>query len=578
MPDVSNWLSDSQSTVLDGMNSGRTPELISESQAALLRNVSIRGGRVRSRPRFVLRGVIPNLGAVPSVGIVQGAAIFSKTGTMLISIAGYVFEVNVDSFFPVKLLSTERNNPKLPRVWFCETAGSIVMQDSQSKPLIYDGATARRAESDEVPVGRAMAFGNGRLAVVVNGGRDVRLGDIRKPEHQSELKFTETFSLNGGGDFAFPENVEALAVLPVVDTGSGQGSLIVGCERSVHSLKTHITQRDLWGEVAFQTVVLPNRGIVGGSAVVAVNQDLYFRSSDGLRSLRTSTADYSAPGLAPLSVEVRHRFDYDTPFLLKDAQVVYFDNRVLCTHSPFIHGPRSLAQGLIALNFDAISGRGEKSSPAFDGEWDGLQISSVVTGRIRGVERCFIVSGRFIYEVLPEAADQSHPNADSPTQVTETRVLFGDSPATTKVLRRADLQFSNIRTALEVRVYFRPVGYGAWTKWDEFTVSAPTGGSWNQRVRPQSRQRLSTRSVPEAPQNPNTGAPVSVGTGFQVRVEFEGLAHLDKVTVFQERTDFSPYAANPGIGDSSGPTTLAAGQIEPAFWNTFPVSPLSGIV
>lgn len=575
MPDASNWLSDTQSTVLDGMNSGRAPELIAESQAALLRNLSIRGGRPRSRPRFRALGTIPH--PAPAGGLVQGAAVFSKTGTLLVSLAGHVYEVDVDRMTAVRR-TEEQNNPKLPRVWFCETAGSIVMQDGQAKAFIYDGATARRAASDEVPVGRAMAFGNGRLAVVVNGGRDVRLGDIRQPDHQSELKFTETYSLNGGGDFAFPENVEALAVLPVVDTGSGQGSLIVGCERSVHSLKTHITQRDLWGEVAFQTVVLPNRGIVGGSAVVAVNQDLYFRSSDGLRSVRTSTADYGAPGLAPLSVEVRHRFDRDTPFLLRDTQLVHFDNRLLCSHSPFIHGPRSAGQGIIALNFDSLSGRGTKSSPAFDGDWDGITVACMTTGRIRGVERCFIVTHqRSIYEVLPEVAEQNISVADSPTQVLVTRTLFGDSPATTKTLRRADLQFSDIRTTLEARVYFRPVGYPFWTKWDEFTVSAPTPVTWGQRSRSQSRQRLSTRSVPESPLNGNTGLPVSVGAGFQLRVEYEGLANLDHLTLFQERTDMPAYADNPASGASADPVTLASNQHEPTFWNTFPVSPLSGI-
>ena len=87
-------------------------------------------------------------------------------------------------------------------------------------------------------------------------------------------------------------------------------------------------------------MVLPTRGIVGANAVVAINQDLYFRSTDGLRSLRTSTADYNSPGLTPLSVEVRHRFDYDSSFLLEDAGVVCFDNRILCTHSPFIYGRR----------------------------------------------------------------------------------------------------------------------------------------------------------------------------------------------------------------------------------------------
>lgn len=680
MPATDTWVSDAQATVIEGMNRGREPELIGEQQVHYLRNLSTRGGRARSRPRFVKRLTMPT-------GILQGAAVFSRTSTVLASVGGRIYEVNpatwsltekttftggrvgaphsadADGDWVFSPLEKEHvlaiynyrnesnvrtgeyhtmpgdpvlfspgpgtvsryhdadldkdgriglsdltrflelssageykalpgtvdgysaapvggpgvvNNPTNPRAWFCETSGSIVVQDGESKPFIYDGATFRRAEDGEVPVGTAMAYGNGRLAVAM--GRNVRLGDICKPEHQSELKFTEWSNLTGGGDFAFPEDVRALAVLPVVDTGSGQGSLIVGCSNSTHSLKTQITQRDIWAEVGFQTVVLPTRGIAGANAVVAVNQDIYFRSSDGLRSVRTSTADYDAPGLAPLSVEVRHRFDHDTPFLLEDASLVYFDNRVLCTHSPFVYSSRSLAQGIVALNFDTLSGRGQKTAPVFDGEWDGVVIAQLFTGTVSGTERCFIlgrdaagVNG--LWEVLPETAE---PVGDSPTQVVETRTLFGSTPDVLKNLRRADLWFSDIRGPLTARVYFRPDKYPFWVKWDEFSVAAPTNTVWA-RYRPQYRSKLSTRSVP-TDTDPFTGRPVSCATGFQIRIEWEGFARLDFLKVAQEPVAGDPsFAENPDAGASATLVTPPAGAVDPTFWYTHPVSPLSGI-
>jgi hypothetical protein len=572
MPTTNNWLADTQATVLEGMNRGREPELLSDQQAHLLRNLSTRGGRVRSRPRFVKRATLP-------AGLMQGAAVFGRLSRILTSVGGRIHEVDPQTWTVEEKTGAEVNSPTQPRAWFCETVGSIIIQDGQSRPFIYDGADFRRAGDEEVPVGRVMAFGNGRLAVVVNSGRDVRIGDIRQPEHQSELKFTETYSLNGGGDFSFPSDVTALAVLPVIDTGSGQGSLIVGCRDSVNSLKTQITQRDLWAEVGFQTIVLPNRGIAGANAVVAVNQDLYFRSSDGLRSVRTSTTDYSAPGLAPLSVEVRHRFDYDTPFLLDDASMVYFDNRALCTHSPFIYGPRSLAQGIVALNFDSLSGRGQKSPPCFDGEWDGLIIAQLFTGNVLGVDRCFALGRDLtgvngLWEILPEVAE---PAGDSPPQVLESRVFFGDSPGTLKNLRRCDVQFSDIRGRLDCRVYFKASKYPFWTLWDTFAVDAPAARvSWSP-ARPQARTMLSTHSVPEGV-DPNTGRLISVGTGFQVRIEFEGVARLDYLQVFQARTGLHPYSDNPEAGSSAGEVSVPAGAVEPSFWHAHPVSPLAGIV
>jgi hypothetical protein len=589
MSNASNWVSDTQATVIEGMNRGREPELISEQQAHLLRNLSIRGGRAHTRPALVQRATLP-------AGLLQGGTVFRALSKVILSVGGLLYELDADTGERKELtrvLTAEEaskpaaeqealrvarsNSPEQPRAYFCETLGSLVIQDAQSYPFLYDGDRFRRAGADEVPVGSAMAYGSGRLAVAVNDGRAVRLGDIRKEEHQSELQFTETYNLLGGGDFSFPSQVRALGVVPVVDSASGQGSLIVGCINSVHSLKTQITQRDLWAEVGFETVLLPTRGVTGAGALVAVNQDLYFRSSDGLRSLRTSTGDYDAPGLAPLSVEVRTRFDYDATFLLEDAGVAYFDNRVLCTHSPFVYANRSLALGLTALNFDSISGRGQKGPPAFDGEWDGLIVAQIFTGLVNGVDRCFLLGRDLagvngLWELLPEVAVTPGLPA---TQVIETRTLFGTGPGTLKALRRADLQFSGITGALAVRTFFRPDKFPYWIPWTTFAATAqPPLQDTLGRTRPQYRPRFSTRTPPEL-RDPQTNRPVNVATGFQLRVEIDGVARLDHLQVFQEPLTEQAYAAATPEAASAA-TTPPAGAVDPSFWYTYPVSPLGG--
>lgn len=571
MPSLEKWLVDNQATVADGMNRGREPALIGEHQAALLRNVSTRGGKAHSRPRFVRRMNLPT-------GKIQGAFVFDSTGSLLVSVAGRIHEVDPNGWTSVERTSdADRNNSQAPRHFYEKTVSSVVIQDGQSKPIIYDGANFRRAKYDEVPTGSAMAYGNGRLAVAINGGSDVRVGDIRKPQHQSEMKFTEWSSLSGGGDFSFSSKVNSLTYLPVIDTGSGHGPLVVGCKGSVSTLRTQITQRSLWGEVGLGTVLLPNRGITGSSSVVAVNQDLYFRSSDGLRSLRTSTADYGAPGLSPLSVEVRNRFDYDTPFLLEDAQVVLFDNRLLVTHTPLVYSNRSMAQGLISFNFDSLSTRGAKSPPIFDGEWDEMLIAEIAVGEINGVERCFIV-GRdavgqnALWELLPESA---RLEADSVTSVLETRTLFADAPGTMKHLRRADMSFSKIVGDLSARIYFRPNNYPYWILWDTIasTVSGTQGG-WAQ-IRNQSRSFIQT-TQPMDDIDPQTNRPFSTSDGFQVRVEWDGVAQLDHLQVWQERLDITPFADDL---PESVPllTEPPSSAVDPSFWYSHAISPLAGI-
>jgi hypothetical protein len=570
MPITEAMLVDTQSTLIEGMNQSRDPGLIGEHQAALLRNISVRGGKARSRPRFVKRMNLPT-------GKLQGLKVFKNAGTLIVGVSGRIYEINPSSWVSEEMTSnSDRNNANCPRHYYETTVSTLVIQDGQSTPFIYDGAQFRRAKSDEVPVGTAMAYGNGRLAVAIQGGTNVRLGDIRKPGHQSELKFTEWTSLLGGGDISFP-GVKSLSYLPVIDTGSGHGPLIVGCDDAVYTLRTQITQRDLWAEVGFQTVLLPTRGITGASATVAVNQDLYFRSSDGLRSIRTSTSDYEAPGLAPLSVEVRNRIDYDTQSLLGDAQVVLFDNRLLVTHSPFVYSNRSLAQGLIAFNFDSISGRGSKSPPVYDGEWDEMVIADMSTGRIGGTERCFI-SGRdsdgqnALWELLPETYS---PVADTVTSVYESRTMFGDSPGTTKRLRRADLWFSNIVGNLSARVYFRPAHYPYWIHWQNFeSVVTGTQNSWS-TLRSQRRAPLKTKT-PMEDVDPQTGVPYIHAEGFQIRVEWDGIAQLDHAQVWQERLSDATFTDDE-LESSPIVVTPPSTAIEPTFWHTHNLSPLAGI-
>lgn len=574
------YVSDIQSTVLGGLNKGRDPELIGEQQVAGGQNVSLRGGRAHSRPRYIKRASLPT-------GKLQGGHVFSAINKVIVSVSGGIYEVDTDGWgITEKTTAETRNAVSRPRHWYCETVGSLVIQDGQSKPWIYDGSDFRAARDGtagadditEVPVGEAMAYGNGRLAVVVNAGRDVRIGDIHKPEHQSELIFTETYALNDGGDLNFPTKVKALAYLPVIDTGSGQGSLIVGCEDSVSTLKTQVTQRELWGDMSFQTVLFSNRGVTGAHAFAAVNQDLYFRSSDGLRSVRTSTADYDTPGLTPLSVEVRHRLAYDSPWLLEDASVVLFDNRLLITHSPFIYDNRAMYQGLVSVNFDTMSSMGTKASPIFEPEWDGLVIANLTVGRIFGKERCFVI-GRdeegqnSLWEILSES-DEPVVTDDEPTQAIETRVLFGESPGNLKHLRRADVTFSDIRGDLDVRVYFRPAKCPWWIPWDTFHATAPEYDIKWGTVFAQFRGPFQTREVPEYT-DPQTRRPVSLAHGFQIRVEWEGRARLDYLQVFMEPNLETGYATNV----TTDPVLIAAPDYAylPKFWRSHDISPLAGI-
>lgn len=553
------WTPEVQSLVIGGADSGSEPELIGSSTAAHLRNVSVRGGRAHSRPRFKKILSLAD-------GKIQGAAAFNDRGLLMTSIDGRVYEVDPLALSVVeKTDASTRGSPNRARHFYCETVGTLIIQDFQAKPLIYDGSTFRQAESDEVPVGGPMGFSNGRLAVAVNTGRDVRLGDIRDGGvHQSELKFTETYFLTGGGDFSFPSKVTSIRSLPVIDTSTGQGSLIVGCRERVFSLKTQLTSRDMWADVAFQTEFLPV-GITGPTAVTGVNQDLYFRAPDGVRSIRAAVSDLSSPGLTPLSNEMAHRFDHDTDFLLEYASVVLFDNRLFVTHSPMNYGNRAINLGLAVYNFDTISKSGQKSAPVWDGEWDGVQIAEVVVGDFRGSKRMFIVGrdseGNGVWEVYAEAKQPIVE--ETPAQELVTRTFVGGGINDYKALRRCDVWLSGIEADVNLKVYFRSDKYPYWILWDEFDVATTSPDSWAIK-NPVHRNPLSTRSAPDDVDG-RTNQLLSQGFTFQIRLVWSGVARVDMIQVWTESVGQSGLSDNVENQDESL-YEVPAGHVRQEFW------------
>jgi hypothetical protein len=359
------WPSITQVVGNDGVNSSFRPDQIGSAQFAWAKNVTIRDGKPRTRSyKLVQRATLPK-------GLVQGGNYFSRdNGKFIVSIWGQLWRILVNaSNVTVDQIPLEfRNSASLRSAWMCETAGSFLVQDGESDCIIYDGSTARRSNplANEVPLGRQMAYGNGRLAVAVSGNQ-VKVGDITTQTFQSELLFTETNYLNGGGAFLFPYGVSALAFLPSNNTFSGFGSLMVFGKLFLNSQHLEITARNLWNASTtqgFEVVVVPV-GACGQDVVIKVNQDLYFRDAQGeIWSVRSAVSDAGGPGNAPLSREVSRIVDFETEQLVQYSSAVYFDGRLLFLASPVVNrfGAASF-KSIISLDAAPLQTMRGKSPP-----------------------------------------------------------------------------------------------------------------------------------------------------------------------------------------------------------------------
>jgi hypothetical protein len=563
------WIAVDQAVMNDGINSAFRPDQIGNNQAAWASNITIRDGKPQSRDyNLVQRAILPK-------GLVQGAGFFSAdNGQFLLSIWGQIWRVLITgNSVTVDLIPMDFvNSPTIPVVWMCETAGSFVIQDGQSAALIYDGSSLRRADPTipEVPIGQQMAYGNGRLAVAVNGNQ-VQVGNITSDLFQSELAFTETTYLSGGGSFLFRYPVTALAFLPVNNTDTGYGSLIVFGTPFTNSLGLQITARELWDQIpGFEQVLLPTIGAAGQDCVISVNQDLYWRDGEGqVWSLRSAQWDALSPGNSPLSREVGRIVNYEIDTLVQYSGGIFFDNRILLMASPFYNrfGYASF-KCLLGLDCAPLSTIRGKSPPAYDGIAEGLNFVKIFKGTPNGVTRAFTISTdddgeNRLWEIVPnnivDVALLSNGTAGSAvatnievTSYFESRRFDWGLSGRAKRLMRLDIWPAELQGVTYITAYYRADNRSQWQLWDTIEVDAQMTNNPGQWVDLQSQERGRVKSftMPDGEDTIDQRA-LNTGFGFQVRLVWDGYLLMDRIKLWALPLPETAYSE---IGDmDTGP-------------------------
>lgn len=552
-----------------GVNSSYEPELVPDNQLAWMKNGTVRGGKASTRPAFVQALTLPS-------GNLQGISYCSFQGGMLVaSIGGRIYRIRINGrdFAYDEITLDFINNPILNEAWMQETVGSLVIQDGQSNPIIYDGSSARRADPTgqtrddgqaEVPIGKSMAYGNGRLWVAI-GTNEVVAGDIKISDAQSELKFTETLYLSGGGAFYFGDRITGLGFVP--STGSSYGSLAVFMRNSVEAIRADVSFREQWSYMpGFIQTILTNTGCVSSGSIVSVNQDLFWRDSfGGLRSLRSAYRDEQGYGNSAISQEVRRITDYESLNRLSLSSSILFGNRLLFTASPYVNSYGSTSfRDLVSLDFATLATMSGKAAPAYDGEWEGLNATRLVTGVFNGKRRAFVTTldddgSNRLWEITEQDITDKYYTCTGSAQELQTSPIpmtieypkrdFGQ-PMSRKALDRCDVYLSNLEGNAGLAIYFRMDNTTQWTKWDEVAFNASmtdpsttTPHTWL-NIAKQDRNKVMTFSPPE---EVDTISERHTNVGFlaQVRIVLTGKAKIDKVVCYARYLVDEQFADRP---------------------------------
>jgi hypothetical protein len=322
-----------------------------------------------------------------------------------------------------------RNNKDLPIAYMCQADKWLIAQDGVGSAIIYDAAKARRSNTTadvdhtEIPVGTIMAYGMGRIVVVVNQ-RDVAFGDLYGSHDlpdpaDSLIFFTERNFLAEGFDAAIPFTqgvATGMIFFPQLDTSTGNGQLMVFAERGSSSFFLSLP-REEWKTSTFQILSLLTTGLRGHRSISVVNEDLWFRSDDGVRSYRQARSEQGGWAHIPLSTNVRQFLENDSEWLLKYASAIYFDNRIIMTTSPMWNQGRPVHAGFVVVDFDVLSSFGgsqqapQSSKPAWEGQWKSNFFPiQVLTGTFGGITRAFCFAMDFtgknqLYELSADDRD-----------------------------------------------------------------------------------------------------------------------------------------------------------------------------
>jgi len=553
-----------------GVNTSLASEAIPADQLAWMVNGTTRNGYPQCRPGWKQRVLrfLDEDGAVDTAvrdafedGCWQGAHPYTDTRgatSIIVSISVRIFRLDLDSYEVTDLSTSsgETNPSNLNKVWMVQAEEFLIVQDGSSVPLIYNGASLRRAEprsttgSDEVPVGTVMAYNKGRLWVALPDGKSFVAGDLTYSvtgQTKDLLSFTENNFLNGGGAFTVGEDagkIVAMRSVAIQDTTTGQGPLQVFTTKGVLSVDAPF-DRDQWQNLRspIQTISILGAGAVSQNSTVNVNGDIWFRSADGVRSFSIARRDHGTWVNTALSSEVDRILERDNAHALQFGSAVLFDNRLLQLAAPYRYTDSSgvehgyVHQGLVALDFHPVSSMFERGRPQWEGVWTGLNMLQAVYHQ--DADRCLIFTldtssdDIQLWELSKEDKFDSEDNAIE--WVVETpSYRFNDDGWSLKKLRTASIWYDRLTGQVDFVTKFRPDNEPVWQahhSWQEQATYkdynlVPCNTPSNYREQYRSRVRL-----PEFTGDCDTVTlkPYANGYTFSMRIEITGFARIKRL-------------------------------------------------
>ncbi len=558
---------------LTGVDSGRSPSLLTETQVAYAINTTFRGGFAQPRPG------LRRIDVALATGRWQGAHFYdspTKPG-FVFSVSGHIYFVDptqgsVQEITPHNADgSLDPNSSIRDQAWFCQAEEFMLISDGSSPIIAWNGAVSRRLGARELPTGTIMTYGMGRVWLALPSRRHFVAGDLvysTTGNTRDVLGFTENIFLNGGGFFAVPVSsgpITAMKFIAQADTSIGQGPLLVFTENSAFSVRAPV-DREVWQNLTYpiQTVALLSYGALAQASTILVNGDIWYRAKDGVRSFALAQRSSTEWSATPLSKEVSRATRVDDEHLLGYGSAVLFDNRLLMLASPYRTQSYGIPhRGMLALDFDPLSTMTSRSAPQWDGMWCGSQFLQIIKGTFFGRERCyaFVLNPSNTIELWELTTGDRWDNDETNIEwMFETRAFPFGSAADIKELETAELWRDRMAGTVRTAVRFRPDQHPCWVDWHSWTEcftyrnceSQPATGCLTIRnYKPQYRPRVRLPAPPDDC-DPILSRPYRWGGEFQLRIATLGYCRYKMVRIHARHEQEDVLGDCPVAGDCLG--------------------------
>ena len=520
-----NAIFDDWTTLVGGVNSGEHPARVPRTQAYRAINASFRGGSISTRPGFNHVPVNIELEGEREVfekGNFQGCAYYRGDGAryLVVAIGGWIFVID-----PIKGTTRNigndvgQNDPTVDRMQFEQVDRWLVIQDGINRPVILENNTARRSDPDaystltvlsnsipatddqpevpavyaqgEIPVSYYMAFGQGRLFFARKNTNEFLAGDLLIGGlEENALLATENVYLAGGGSFKLPDelgNITGMTFMDQIDTSLGVGALIVHAENGIAAYDV-AQARSQWGTQQIGRVIYKGPAATCPETLVNVNNEIYFMSKDGIRSIKQAVADFTTMIDTPLSREINVDLEKATPWLDHMTDSFVFDKRVMFLGLPFRFKREEdrvdvAHRCLFVMDYDYSSQlRGQSAKPVYDGMWTGFNFLGGTSGIFGDAEHAYVIAERNGVNGIYELSSTSYRDDE---RNIETRIYTkgydfqSDNrynpvfPHSLKVLSHVDLWLEGLRDEVDIDVFFTTDDQPQWYSLGEWSHSAP---------------------------------------------------------------------------------------------------------